>query len=133
MKLIGIEEHFLTPEVRDAWNAMDLGAIDPGAAFHSGEVERLLLDLAEERLALMDETGLDVQVLSLTTPALHDFGQDAVAAARRTNDAVAAAVARHPTRLEGVSGDGGYCDGSDIIGRAAAGWGIVDGPGAAAG
>ena len=44
----------------------------------------------------MDETGLDVQVLSLTTPALHDFGPDAVALARRANDAAAAAVARHP-------------------------------------
>ena len=32
MKLIGIEEHFMTPEVRDAWNAMRLDAIDPGAA-----------------------------------------------------------------------------------------------------
>ncbi len=103
MKLIGIEEHFLTPEVRNAWNAMNLGASDPGATFHSGEVERRLLDLAEERLALMDETGLDVQVLSLITPALHDFGPDAVEVARRTNDAVAAAVARHPTRFEAIA------------------------------
>jgi len=29
--------------------------------------------IAGERIALMDETGLDVQVLSLTTPALHDL------------------------------------------------------------
>ncbi len=96
MKLIGIEEHLLTREVRDAWNAIGLAARDPGAALHSSEIERRLLDVAEERLALMDETGLDVQVLSLTTPALHDFGPDAVALARRANDAAAAAVARHP-------------------------------------
>jgi hypothetical protein len=36
-----------------------------------------LLDLAEDRLALMDETGLDVQVLSFTTPALHELGRGA--------------------------------------------------------
>ena len=32
MKLIGIEEHVLTPEVRDRWTAMNLGAADPSAA-----------------------------------------------------------------------------------------------------
>jgi hypothetical protein len=35
----------------------------------------------------MDETGLDVQVLSLTTPPLH-LGQESVELARRANDAV---------------------------------------------
>ena len=44
MKLIGIEEHLLTREVRDAWNAIGLAARDPGAALHSGEIERRLLD-----------------------------------------------------------------------------------------
>lgn len=100
MKLIGVEEHFLTSEVLDTWNAMNLGASDPSAALHSGEVETRLLDLAGQRLALMDETGLDVQILSLTTPGLHDLGRESVLLARRTNDAVAAAVARHPTRFQ---------------------------------
>ncbi len=67
MKLIGIEEHFLTAEIRDAWNSIGLDATDPSVEFHSGTIEGRLLDLAEERLALMDETGLDVQVLSRTT------------------------------------------------------------------
>ena len=52
---------------------------------------------------LVDETGLDVQVLSLTTPALHDLGRESVALARRTNDTVAQAVARHPTRLQALA------------------------------
>ncbi len=100
MKLIGIEEHFLTSEVLDVWNAMDLGASDPSATLHSGEIENRLLDLAGQRLALMDETVLDVQIISLTTPGLHDLGRESIALARRTNDAVAAAVARHPTRFQ---------------------------------
>jgi hypothetical protein len=78
MKLIGIEEHYLTADVRDAWDAIGLAATDPSVAFHSGEIERRLLDLAGERIALMDETGLDVQVLSLTTPALHDLGPGSI-------------------------------------------------------
>ena len=99
-KLIGIEEHFLTAEVRAAWNDMRLEAVDPSVAAHSGAVERRLLDIADERVALMDETGLDVQVLSLTTPALHDLGPRSLEMARRTNDAAALAVARHPARLQ---------------------------------
>lgn len=62
-----------------------------------------LADLADERLAPVDETVLDVQVLSLTTPALHDLGRESVALARPTNDAVAEAVARHPTRLQALA------------------------------
>ena len=74
MKLVDIEEHYLAAHVRDAWDARGLAATDPSVAVHPGEVERRLLELAQERLALMDETGLDVQVLSL---------------ARRADDAVA--------------------------------------------
>lgn len=103
MQLIGIEEHFLTAEVRGAWDAVGLAATDPSVALHAGPLERRLADLADERLALMDETGLDVQVLSLTTPALHDLGAESVELARRTNDAVAAAVARHPARFQALA------------------------------
>ena len=103
MKLIGIEEHYLTPGVRDAWEVVGLANYDPSVAVHSGEVERRLLDLADERLALMDETGLDVQVLSLTTPALHDLGQESVDLARRANDAVAHATSRCPERFQALA------------------------------
>ena len=103
MTLIGIDEHFLTAETREARNAIGLDAVDPSVAFHSGPIEVRLCDLAKDRLALMDgtgmdETGLDVRVLSLTMPALHDLGPESDDMARRANDALAA-VARHPTRL----------------------------------
>jgi predicted TIM-barrel fold metal-dependent hydrolase len=103
MKLIGIEEHVLTPQVRDAWHAIGLEATDPSVGYHAGAIEPRLMNLAEDRLALMDETGLDIQVLSLTTPALHDLGPESVEMARRTNDALAAAIARHPTRFQALA------------------------------
>lgn len=103
MKLIGIEEHYLTADVRDAWEAIGLAAADPSVALHSGEIERRLLDLAGERIALMDEAGLDVQVLSLTTPALHDLGPEAIELARRANDAVAASIVRWPDRFQALA------------------------------
>ncbi|WP_239479049.1 amidohydrolase family protein [Lichenicola cladoniae] len=103
VKLIGIEEHYLTADVRDAWDAIGLAATDPSVTLHSGEIERRLLDLAGERVALMDEAGLDVQVLSLTTPALHDLGPESIELARRANDAVAMAIARWPDRFQALA------------------------------
>ncbi|WP_428492616.1 amidohydrolase family protein [Rhodopila sp.] len=103
MKLIGIEEHYLTADLRDAWEAIGLAATDPSVAVHSGEIERRLIDLAGDRLALMDETGLDVQVLSITTPALHDLGRVSVDLACRANDAVAEATARCPDRFQALA------------------------------
>lgn len=100
MKLIGIEEHFLTPEVRAAWHAAGLDALDPSVGHQSGVIERRIMEIANQRLALMDETGLDVQVLSMTTPALHEVTEGSVDMARRVNDGVAEAIARHPERFQ---------------------------------
>jgi predicted TIM-barrel fold metal-dependent hydrolase len=100
MKLIGIEEHYLTPGVGDAWRALGLDASNPMVAHDLGPMAQRLMDMADGRIALMDETGLDVQVLSLTTPGLHELGAESVDLARRVNDAVAEAVARHPTRFQ---------------------------------
>jgi predicted TIM-barrel fold metal-dependent hydrolase len=103
LPLIGIEEHYLTSRVRDAWDAIGLAATDPSAGVHSREIERRLLDLTGERIELMDETGLAIQVLSLTTPGLHDLGAESVDLARRANDAVAEAMVRWPDRLEALA------------------------------
>ena len=69
MKLIGIEEHFLTVDIRAAWAASVIGEEGTGA-FDRGELGERLENLAEQRLALMDESGVDVQVLSVTTPSI---------------------------------------------------------------
>lgn len=100
MQLIGIEEHFITPDVADAWRALGLDASSPMIAHDLGPMSKRLMDVADERIALMDETGLDVQVLSLTTPGLHELGPDSVDLARRVNDGIAEAVARHPDRFQ---------------------------------
>ncbi|WP_337024745.1 MULTISPECIES: amidohydrolase family protein [unclassified Pantoea] len=103
MKIIAIEEHYMTTEIQLAWEAMNLAASDPSVAIHAGELQRRLLDLSDERLGLMDETGIDVQVLSLTTPALHDLGSESIDLALRANDAVAEAIASHPARYQGMA------------------------------
>jgi predicted TIM-barrel fold metal-dependent hydrolase len=102
-KLIAIEEHFLTPAIRAAWAASAIGQ-EGTAGFDQGEIEELLNDLGQRRLALMDESGVDVQVLSVTTPALHNLDPElSVTLARQTNDLVAATIAQHPSRFQGFA------------------------------
>ncbi len=63
-----------------------------------------LQDLGVERIADMDSAGIDMQVLSLTSPGVQVF--DAATAnslARDSNDELAAAIARHPTRFVGLA------------------------------
>jgi predicted TIM-barrel fold metal-dependent hydrolase len=61
-----------------------------------------LLDIGDGRIALMDAAGVDVAVLSLTSPGCEQLDRavgSRVAAA--ANDALAAAIAQHPGRLQG--------------------------------
>ena len=102
-KLIAIEEHFLTSDIRAAWEASAIGHEGTGA-FDMGEIVTRLDDLGSQRLALMDESGVDVQVLSVTTPALHNLDPEpSVTLAQQTNDLVAATVAKYPTRFQGFA------------------------------
>jgi predicted TIM-barrel fold metal-dependent hydrolase len=103
MKIIAIEEHFLTEDIRAAWAASTIGS-EGTSAFDRGEIESRLDDLGETRIALMEESGIDVQVLSVTTPALHNLeSAESITLARSTNDLLAAAIAKHPTRFQGFA------------------------------
>jgi uncharacterized protein len=103
VKLIAIEEHFLTSEIRAAWASSAIGQ-EGTAGFDRGEIEERLDDLGQGRIALMDESGVDVQVLSVTTPALHNLEpEESLILARRTNDLVAATIANYPTRFQGFA------------------------------
>jgi predicted TIM-barrel fold metal-dependent hydrolase len=67
-------------------------------------VLRRLLDLDDERLALMDEAGVSMQVLSMTSPGVQMFDADlATAMASSTNDRLAEAVGRHPARFAALA------------------------------
>lgn len=67
-------------------------------------VLRRLLDLEEERIRIMDEAGIDMQVLSMTSPGVQMFDRDAATAmARSANDQLAEAIARRPARFAGLA------------------------------
>lgn len=98
MRIIGIEEHAWTPDLQ---NALTEDASDDSVTMLStGEVARHLLEVGDERIRRMDDAGIDVQVLSVTTPGTQVLQpEQAVRLAHDANDWLAAAVARHPDRL----------------------------------
>lgn len=63
-----------------------------------------LLDLGESRIQEMDAAGVDLAVVSLTAPGTDHFEpRIGTRLARRANDELAAAVAKHPGRLMGFA------------------------------
>jgi predicted TIM-barrel fold metal-dependent hydrolase len=104
MKIIAVEEHFLSPDVRAAWAAAPSAGRDASESLNLGDIRDRLEELRDERLARMDENGIDVQVLSLTSPGLHNLAPAVgVSLARRTNDLIAATIARYPDRFDGFA------------------------------
>src|SRR5690242_3939849 len=102
MRTIALEEHCLTPELRDLLGPQ----IHPYYAVHRWPpaLETRLMDLGEGRIAEMDAQGIDVQVLSMVQPGLeHREARHAIPVARAFNDRVAQAVAAHPDRFAGFA------------------------------
>lgn len=100
MRLITLEEHFSTPAFMEGpgkrLRNLSLGGND--------QIAGQLLDLDQRRIQEMDAAGIDVQVLSLSSPGAELMEPaEAVLFARQTNEYLAGAVQRHPTRLVGLA------------------------------
>jgi hypothetical protein len=105
MKTIGTEEHFVTDEVVTAWSRLDpLARDDSQGSVPPGELGERLREVGERRIAAMDEAGLDVQVISLTSPGLHNLSAaEATRLQVETNDSIAELVKTHPARFQGLA------------------------------
>lgn len=63
-----------------------------------------MMEVGDARIADMDAAGIDVQVLTLTQPALEVLpAKKAVPLAAELNDFLAARIAEHPTRFDGLA------------------------------
>ena len=105
MKIVCLEEHIATPEVIAAWHALDPAtrdlAIDKSTY---NDKERRLLDTGDLRIAAMDEAGIDVAVLSHTTPGVQSLdASQAIPLARAANDFIAETVRAWPDRFQGFA------------------------------
>ncbi|MCX4404310.1 amidohydrolase family protein [Streptomyces sp. NBC_01764] len=103
MRIVAVEEAFSVPGAIRQEEAIRQHMAVPEAI--KQEWFRRLDDLTELRLADMDANGVDVQVLSYSTPGVEviEDPAEAVAAARRINDYLAKAIAAHPTRFAGFA------------------------------
>ncbi len=104
MKIIALEEHVVTPGVLEGWAKVPTAKEDGVDHAGEGPLARKLADIGEQRLRDMDDAGVDVQVLSVTTPGVQNLAAaDAPGVAREANDAIVAAVSEHPDRFEGFA------------------------------
>jgi 2,3-dihydroxybenzoate decarboxylase len=88
--VIAIEEHY--------WDA-ELAKHFPNGE-NKSHVQDLLTEIGDVRLRAMDEAGIDVQVLSHGAPAAQKLPAElAVDLTKRTNDRLAEACARYPSRF----------------------------------
>src|SRR5215207_1736154 len=116
-KRIATEEAFVTRDVargyRDllARNAStDIGFNSLMGYYLTNPSERTravaerLEDLGARRLADMDASGVDMQILSMTSPGVQIFdAATGTSLARAANDELAAAIAAHPDRFAGLA------------------------------
>ncbi len=101
MQIIGLEEHLVVPELLAAWSRLPGMQKSPGTGFGDDPLAQRLRDVGDRRLADMDAQGVDMQVLSLTTPGVQNLAPaDAVAVAREANDALAEIVKHNPARFQ---------------------------------
>jgi len=106
MKVIAIEEHFITPMYREK-----VGANEFRNFYLKSRGEQLGHDIVEQnsdlgagRLAHMDAAGVDVQVLSFGSPGPQAFAAEvAIPMARDANDRLCQAIQKHPGRFAGFA------------------------------
>jgi len=105
MRTIGTEEHFVTDEVITAWSHLGSAAReDAPPSVIPAEMQERLGEVAERRIAAMDAAGLDIQVISLTSPGLGNLAaQEATHLQVETNDRIAELVNAHPDRFQGFA------------------------------
>jgi 5-carboxyvanillate decarboxylase len=115
IKRIAVEEAFVTREIADEWAKVLAGKeVEPGfrlmgqsilgSSPGARAVHKRLFDLGEDRIAHMDVTGIDMQVLSLTSPGVQVFDSGmGTALARHSNDVLVDAIKRYPNRFAGLA------------------------------
>jgi 5-carboxyvanillate decarboxylase len=116
LRKIAVEEAFTLPEVagelqkiaRGPGESADLplirGLYDAPAGSGGRRLLDALLDIDGERLREMDECGVDMHLLSLSSPGVQMFDADtACELAALTNDRLAEIVARYPRRFAGLA------------------------------
>src|ERR1700722_3897015 len=103
MRTITLEEHFASPGFLEG-PGQALKARAQQFGDRAAKLLEQLCDVGDKRIAEMDAAGIDVQVLSLTSPGTEQLeAADAVSLARDANDFLAEAVKKNPDRFAGFA------------------------------
>ena len=103
-RYIPCEEAFSIPEVVAEASRIAGGVPSMSTGLIAGPLLPILLDIGEGRIRAMDEAGIDVHVLSLSSPGVQNFETStAVSLAQLANDRLAAAIKTYPTRFAGLA------------------------------
>lgn len=101
---IACEEAFTTQEIIEASSIAAGGVPSMRSGPIAGSIIEPLLDLGEGRIADMDRSGVDIQILALTSPGVQHLEKDiALSLMPAVNDHLAAAIEAHPTRYAGLA------------------------------
>jgi len=113
MKIIAFEEHYGLREIHEAARkandpyALMLEGMKKAGVFPDDPKTGCppgIFDLGEGRIALMDEAGIDVQILSHATPSAEGLEPSlARELTKQANDSVAAVVSKDPDRFLGFA------------------------------
>jgi predicted TIM-barrel fold metal-dependent hydrolase len=99
MKTITLEEHYASPSFIEGPGK---GLREHAKNFTGPRANLLeqLVDVGDRRIGDMDKASIDMQILSLTSPGVEQLeGDEAVKIARSSNDFLADAVKKNPTRF----------------------------------
>ncbi|MFG1804106.1 amidohydrolase family protein [Micromonospora carbonacea] len=100
IRIVALEEHVALPANLEGWVRGGIPT-NPRLGYGDDPLARRLRSLGEERIADMDDQGVDIAVLSLNSPGVQNLRPaDSVAVAREANEQLAAAVAEHPDRFQ---------------------------------
>src|SRR6476620_5401522 len=95
LNVIAIEEHFWTQELR---------GLRPMGLVRDRAHEKRLDDIGAFRISEMAASGIDMQVLSETAPAVQNLDPDrAIPLARLSNDFLHGEISKNPTRFAGFA------------------------------
>lgn len=103
MRTITLEEHFISPGFL-AGPGKDFTERVRNSGPRGAKIYEQLRDIDAGRIAEMDAAGIDMQVLSLNSPGVEQSDADVqIAIAKESNDFLADAVKKYPTRFAGFA------------------------------
>ncbi len=99
LRIIALEEHIVLPSIQAAWASVPGIELGRSLGFGDTPAAKRLRDYGEVRLNAMNDQGVDMQILAVSSPGVQNLPEAvAIPAARAFNDELAGVVRGRPDR-----------------------------------